>query len=341
MTEETRQGARPPRARPAEHRRRGGASGGAQARMVSTQGRESMRPPQGHIVAAATREEIDGIRGPARIVRQLEFYKTFYGPVVRLAFTVYPMDGEPLSAATLLNVSQVSGDAALTGPRSAEELLYPLLPGRRRRPRLRVLQGDPQRPGAEAEAKKVLKMARDAYTETPEERRSFRSAVGLAERQFELPVPEPDEEAIVFGENSRVYCRHMPAGSASEDFVTKISRALSEAGRRGIHVTAGAGSCDLEAQQFAHLPAEDEEDADAPWAAAPPGGAAGTAGSRRPRRDLAALLLPRWGAELARDRTHRDGPRRSSRPWPPRSSTAATAGSRGCRWRTRRSWCRP
>ena len=44
------------------------------------------------------------------------------------------------------------------------------------------------------EAKKVLKMARDAYSQTPEERRSFRAAVGLAERQFELPVPEPDEE---------------------------------------------------------------------------------------------------------------------------------------------------
>src|SRR3712207_9290517 len=34
------------------------------------------------------------------------------------------------------------------------------------------------------EAKKVLKMAREAYTETPEERRSFRAAVGLAEKQF-------------------------------------------------------------------------------------------------------------------------------------------------------------
>ena len=38
-------------------------------------------------------------------------------------------------------------------------------------------------------------MARDAYTETPEERRSFRAAVGLAERQFELPVPAPEEQA--------------------------------------------------------------------------------------------------------------------------------------------------
>jgi hypothetical protein len=35
-------------------------------------------------------------------------------------------------------------------------------------------------------------MARDAYSETPEERRSFRWAVGLAEKRFELPVPEPE-----------------------------------------------------------------------------------------------------------------------------------------------------
>ena len=44
------------------------------------------------------------------------------------------------------------------------------------------------------EAKKILKMARDAYAGTPEERRSFRSAVGLAERQFESVVSEPDAE---------------------------------------------------------------------------------------------------------------------------------------------------
>ena len=117
---------------------------GAQARMVSTQGRGSMRPPQGHIVAAATSGEISGIRGPARIVRQLEFYKTFYGPVVRLAFTVYPMEGEPLSTATLLNVSQVSGDAALTCLGRQTSIR------RERRPRLRVLEGDPERPRTEA-----------------------------------------------------------------------------------------------------------------------------------------------------------------------------------------------
>ncbi len=57
----------------------------------------------------------------------------------------------------------------------------------------------------------------------------------------------------------------MLAGSASTDFVTKISQALEGAGRRGIHVTAGAGTCDLESQQFAHRPPEDEEDG------APPG----------------------------------------------------------------------
>src|SRR5215211_9217697 len=91
-------------------------SGGVQARVISTQARDSMRPPQGHLIVAGTREEIDDIRGPARIVRQLEFYKTFYGPVIRLAFSVYPEStGTPLSAGTLLNVSLVSGDTAISG----------------------------------------------------------------------------------------------------------------------------------------------------------------------------------------------------------------------------------
>src|ERR687894_1739124 len=51
----------------------------------------------------------------------------------------------------------------------------------------------------------------------------------------------------------------MLAGSTSKDFVAKISDALIQAERRGIYVTAGAGSCDLEAQQFAHHSSEDEE----------------------------------------------------------------------------------
>jgi len=170
------------------------AERGVQARVISTQGRESMRPPQGHIIIAAGEEEVEAVRGPARIVRRLEFYKTFYGPVVRLALSVYPMEGEPLSAGTALNVSQVSGDAALTGlgrqkaiyihfySASLDDLTYAFSK--------EIPNAEEQR----SETKKVLKMARDAYTQTPEERRSFSAAVGLAEQQFELPVPEPDEE---------------------------------------------------------------------------------------------------------------------------------------------------
>ena len=170
------------------------AQRGVQARVISTQARESMRPPLGHVIVAGTKEEIDSIRGPVHIVRQLEFYKTFYGPVVRLAFSVYPEGGDPpLSAGTLLNISQVSGDAALSGlgrPKSIFMHFY------------YVEDGDltyafskeiPNAPEQRNEAKKVLKMARDAYAETPGERRSFRNAVSLAEKQFELPVPLPDE----------------------------------------------------------------------------------------------------------------------------------------------------
>jgi hypothetical protein len=167
---------------------------GVQARVISTQGRESMRPPQGHVIIAAQMEEIEAVRGPSRIVRRLEVYKSFYGPVVRLALSVYPMEGEPLSAGTVLNVSQVSGDTALAGLGRQKSIFIHFY----------AAQGDdltyafskeiPNAAEQRGEAKEVLKMARDAYTETPEERRSFRAAVGLAERQFELPVPEPDEE---------------------------------------------------------------------------------------------------------------------------------------------------
>jgi hypothetical protein len=48
----------------------------------------------------------------------------------------------------------------------------------------------------------------------------------------------------------------MQAGSASKDFVAKMSQALERAGRKGIYVSAG--SCDLEAQQF-DRPSEEEE----------------------------------------------------------------------------------
>ena len=167
---------------------------GAQARMISTQGRESMRPPKGHVVTAASRAEIDGIKGPARIIRQLEFYKTFYGPVVRLAFTVYPMDGEPFSASTLLNVSQVSGDAALSGLGRQKDLFFHFYYEEGGDLTYAFSKEIPNGERQRGEAKKILKMARDAYAETPEERRSFRSAVGLAERQFESVVSEPDAE---------------------------------------------------------------------------------------------------------------------------------------------------
>ena len=169
---------------------------GVQARVISTRGRDSMRPPQGHVIVAATKEEIDAIRGPVRIVRQLEFYRTFYGPVVRLAFSVYPEGGdEPLAAGTLLNISQVSGDAALSGLGRQKSIFmhfYHLEDGDLTYAFSKEIPNAEEQRG---EAKKVLKMARDAYTETPEERRSFRSAVSLAEEQFELPIPLPEEKA--------------------------------------------------------------------------------------------------------------------------------------------------
>ena len=167
---------------------------GVQARMISTQGRDSMRPPQGHVVVAAPGDEIDIIRGPARIVRQLEFYKTPYGPVVRLALSVYQMDGNTLSAATLLNISQVSGDAALTGLGRQKSLYIHFYSVKDEDLTYAFSKELNNGPDQRDEAKKVLKMARDAYAETPEERRSFRWAVGIAEKQFELPVPEPDDE---------------------------------------------------------------------------------------------------------------------------------------------------
>ncbi len=171
------------------------AERGPQARAVSTQGRESMRPPRGHVVVAAGAEEVEAVRGPARIVRRLELYKTHYGPVVRFAISVYPQEGGPLSVATLLNVSQVSGDAALAGLGRQKTLhvhFYRVEDGDLHYAFSKELTNGPEQ---RAEAKKVLKMARDAYAGTPEERRSFRWAIGLAERQFELPVPEPEMEA--------------------------------------------------------------------------------------------------------------------------------------------------
>jgi hypothetical protein len=179
---------------PERVRRSIAAQRGVQARVVSTQARDSMRPPLGHVIVAATKEDIDSIRGPVRIVRQLEFYKTFYGPVVRLAFSVYPEDGDnPLSAGTLLNVSQVSGDAALSGLGRQKSIFMHFYYTERGDLTYAFSKEIPNAPDQRNEAKKVLKMARDAFNATPAGRRSFRSAVALAEREFELPVPLPDE----------------------------------------------------------------------------------------------------------------------------------------------------
>jgi hypothetical protein len=114
--------------------------------------------------------------------------------VVRLAFTVYPIEGKPLSAATLLNVSQVSGDAALTSLGRQKSIFIHFYSAEDDDLAYAFSKEVPNGPDQRQEAKKVLKMARDAFSDTPVDRRSFRSAVGLAERQFELPVPEPDEE---------------------------------------------------------------------------------------------------------------------------------------------------
>jgi hypothetical protein len=168
---------------------------GIQARMISVGERESMRPPQGHLIVAAEREEIDAVRGPSRIVRRLEFYKTHYGPVVRLAFSIYPGSGEPLNGATLLNVAQVSGDTALNGLGRQKTLYMHFYHVGDEDLTYAFSKEIPNQQEQRAEAKKILKMARDAYSETPEDRRSFRWAVGLAEKQFELPIPEPEDEA--------------------------------------------------------------------------------------------------------------------------------------------------
>jgi hypothetical protein len=172
------------------------ASRGVQARVISTRDRDSMRPPRGHIIVAAEREAIDAVRGPARVLRRLEFYRTFYGPVVRFAFSVYPKDRDrDLSAGTLLDVSQVSGDAALSGLGRQKSIFVHFYYTEEGDLTYAFSKEVPNADEQRGEAKKVLKMARDAYTETPEERRSFRAAVGLAERQFELPVPAPEEQA--------------------------------------------------------------------------------------------------------------------------------------------------
>lgn len=153
-----------------------------------------MKPPQGHVIVAATKGEIDGIRGPASIVRQLEFYKTHYGPVVRLAFSVFPAGGEILTGDTLLNISQVSGDAAISGLGRQKTIFFHFYETGNDDLTYAFSKEINNAKEQRDDAKKILRMARETYQETPEERRSFRSAVSLAERQFEPPeLPEPRE----------------------------------------------------------------------------------------------------------------------------------------------------
>ena len=51
----------------------------------------------------------------------------------------------------------------------------------------------------------------------------------------------------------------MLSGSISRDFAEKIGDALAGARRKGIHITAGAGSVDMERQQFSNLPADEDQ----------------------------------------------------------------------------------
>ncbi len=51
----------------------------------------------------------------------------------------------------------------------------------------------------------------------------------------------------------------MLKGKISDDFVARLGRALEQAGRKGVYVTAGNGACDLEAQQLSRQ-STDEDD---------------------------------------------------------------------------------
>ena len=165
-----------------------------QARLMGTRARGSMRPPRAHVVVAAGEGQIESARGPARIVRRLELYRTSFGPVVRLAFSIYHDATEVLSAATVIDVLRVSGDAALSGLGRQRELpfhFYAAREGDLEYAFSKVIPNDDER---RAEAKEVLGMAREHLSATPEERRSFHRALALASRNFELPVPEPGVE---------------------------------------------------------------------------------------------------------------------------------------------------
>lgn len=167
---------------------------GAQARLMLLQRRGSGEPPRGHLLVAATGEEVEAVRGPVRVMRQLEFYGTFHGPVVRLALSVYPEDGrEPLSAGVIVNPSRVRGEVALASLGYQESLylhLYAVEEADLAYSFSKELSNPEQRRG---EAREVLTKTREAYDATPFDRRSFDRAARLAGRNFELPVPDPED----------------------------------------------------------------------------------------------------------------------------------------------------
>ena len=51
----------------------------------------------------------------------------------------------------------------------------------------------------------------------------------------------------------------MLTGRTTDDFVGRLGRALEQAGRKGVYVTAGNGACDLESQQFSRQGPEEED----------------------------------------------------------------------------------
>ncbi|MGB3634075.1 MAG: hypothetical protein WA982_08545, partial [Rubrobacteraceae bacterium] len=51
----------------------------------------------------------------------------------------------------------------------------------------------------------------------------------------------------------------MLTGKTTDDFVGRLGRALEQAGHKGVHVTAGNGAHDLEAQQFSRQGPEEED----------------------------------------------------------------------------------
>src|SRR5215204_1011334 len=121
----------------------------------------------------------------------------------------------------------------------------------------------------------------------------------------------------------------MLAGRTAKDFVAKISEALTEAERKGIYVTAGSGSCDLEAQQFARHSSDEEESfpIGRPYhLESPPG-----------PRDLGSHDgTSRLCYFLDGVQSSREIGRIEMAP-----IIVATVGSHACRWRARRYWCKP